>query len=353
MFESLTPEQIALIAASLGMPKLLIKLLDVIQQGTGTISEPYFIRKKAEALTDGKTYEIRKLTEQFVESQKLLPSIEYKDGQLSIPSKPENDLTLQQRYENRFEYQQIRKQLNIENVTANAVEELSNDPEVENHTNDEPIDADWTARFFETVENVSEEQMQQLWGRVLAGEVKSPGSFSLRTLEILRNLKKDEAEIFRKIGRFAFEALGKKFVAEFNNVKYKQEQNSYISFLEVMALKEIGLLYTEPLGIEYRKDSFDEPSHFIYANQVIRLFHKGTLSLDVLVFTKAGEELLKLLPIEFDLNYLEFFCKPYYPNCNEIVYSKLSSKENNIIGYDNLEVKILYKKVEEIINEAT
>ncbi|MDQ3713736.1 MAG: hypothetical protein M3388_16160 [Acidobacteriota bacterium] len=46
MFEGLTPEQIALIAASLGMPKLLIKLLDVIQQGTGTISEPYFIRKK-------------------------------------------------------------------------------------------------------------------------------------------------------------------------------------------------------------------------------------------------------------------------------------------------------------------
>jgi len=53
MFEGLTPEQIALIAASLGMPKLLIKLLDVIQQGIGTISEPYFIRKKAEALADG------------------------------------------------------------------------------------------------------------------------------------------------------------------------------------------------------------------------------------------------------------------------------------------------------------
>jgi uncharacterized repeat protein (TIGR03899 family) len=352
MFESLTPEQIALIAASLGMPKLLIKLLDVIQQGTGTISEPYFIRKKAEALTDGKTYETRKLTEQFVESQKLLPSIEYKDGQLSIPSKPENDLTLQQRYENRFEYQQIRKQLNIENVTANAVEELSNDPEVENHTNDEPIDADWTARFFETIENVSEKQMQQLWGRVLAGEVKSPGSFSLRTLEILRNLKKDEAEIFRKIGRFATESAGKTFVADFNNLQYKSEENSYITFLEILALKEIGLLYGEPLTINYEKDSLDTPSSFIYANQVIRLFHLGKISLNVLVFTKAGEELLDLLPVEFDSNYLEFFCKPYYSSCDEIVYSKLLSKEGNMINLDDIEVKTLYKKAEENNSET-
>jgi len=210
-------------------------------------------------LADGKTYEIEKLTEKFVESQKLLPSIEYKDGQLSIQSKSENDLTLQQRYKNRFDYQQTRKQLNVESVTASAVEELLNDPEIENHTNDKPVDADWTARFFETIENVSEVQMQQLWGRVLAGEVKSPGSFSLRTLEILRNLKKDEAEIFSKIGKFACESTSKSFVADFNNQKYKPEENSYISFLEVLALKEIGLLYGEPLLVEHESDSLNNP----------------------------------------------------------------------------------------------
>ena len=49
----MTPEEIALIAAAVGMPKLLIKLLDVIQQGVGTSTEPHYIRKKAEAIADG------------------------------------------------------------------------------------------------------------------------------------------------------------------------------------------------------------------------------------------------------------------------------------------------------------
>lgn len=352
MFESLTPEQIALIAASLGMPKLLIKLLDVIQQGTGTISEPYFIRKKAEALADGKSYEIKKLTEAFVESRELLPSIEYKDGQLSIPSKPENDLTLEQRYKNRFEYQQARKQLNVESVTANAVEELLNDPEVKNLTNTEPVDADWITRFFETVEDVSEEQMQNLWGKILAGEVKSPGSFSLRTLEVLRNLKKDEAEIFHKIGNLAFKDSFDIFVADFKNSKYNLKERPYVSLLELLTLIEIGLLNSESLAKNYMQMSLDTPSYFIYANQVVRLHHVGKISLNVLLFTKVGKELLKLLPLEFDPNYLDLFCKPYYSDCNEIVYSELLSESNDEIRYDDTEIKVLYKKVEENGNET-
>lgn len=75
--------------------------------------------------------------------------------------------------------------------------------------------------------------------------------------------------------------------------------------------------------------------------------------MEVLTFTKAGEELLKLLPLEFDSNYLEFFCKLYYLNCNEIVYSKLLSEEGNMVRYDDIETKTLYKKVEEVNSETT
>ncbi len=268
MFESLTPEQIALIAASLGMPKLLIKLLDVIQQGVGTISEPYFIRKKAEALADGKTYEIKKLTEEFVESQKLLPLIEYKDGQLLILKKSENDLTLQQRYKNRFEYQQARKQLNVENVTANAVEELLNDPKIENLTNDEPVDADWTGRFFETVENVSEEQMQQLWGKVLAGEVKRPKSFSLRTLELLKNISFNEAEIFMKFCNLSVQSISACFIPNFDNFKSLQSNYS-ISYSDCLLMEEIGLIQIKQNSlIIFGNLKKDEKIYLFYAKNL-------------------------------------------------------------------------------------
>ena len=35
---------------------------------------------------------------------------------------------------------------------------------------------------------MSSEELQTLWGRTLAGEIKSPGSYSLRTLDFLKNL---------------------------------------------------------------------------------------------------------------------------------------------------------------------
>ena len=41
------------------------------------------------------------------------------------------------------------------------------------------FDFDWFVRFFEASGNISNEQMQELWARVLAGEVNTPGTFFL------------------------------------------------------------------------------------------------------------------------------------------------------------------------------
>jgi hypothetical protein len=50
-----------------------------------------------------------------------------------------------------------------------ATEELKK----ENDVSDTPVDEDWIVRFFNVVEDISDEMMQQLWGRILAGEVKA------------------------------------------------------------------------------------------------------------------------------------------------------------------------------------
>ena len=64
---------------------------------------------------------------------------------------------------------------------------------------DQEVDHDWIARFFNDVQDVSSEEMHVLWGKVLAGEVERAGSTSLRTLGILRDLDKATASTF---GRF-------------------------------------------------------------------------------------------------------------------------------------------------------
>ena len=72
---------------------------------------------------------------------------------------------------------------------------------------DESPDDDWINRFFSSAQEVSSDDMQTLWGRILAGEVKQPGSYSLRTLDFLRNLTASEAKAFEELGRYALNFL--------------------------------------------------------------------------------------------------------------------------------------------------
>ena len=48
------------------------------------------------------------------------------------------------------------------------------------------------------IQDVSSEKFQLLWAKVLAGEVERPGSTSIRTLSILKNIDQATADLFRK-----------------------------------------------------------------------------------------------------------------------------------------------------------
>lgn len=88
----------------------------------------------------------------------------------------------------------FREQTRLSNVGAtvgHAAAMLEDKP-----VSDAEIDHDWTARFFNDVQDVSSEEMHELWGRILAGEVENPGSTSLRTLGVLRNLDQATAKLF-------------------------------------------------------------------------------------------------------------------------------------------------------------
>ena len=94
----------------------------------------------------------------------------------------------------RIEFQERKRQANIVAVVDHAALELEDSrvPAVE-------PDHDWTARFFGDVQDVSSEEMQVLWGRVLAGEVRKPGTTSMRTIGILKDLDATTARLFARL----------------------------------------------------------------------------------------------------------------------------------------------------------
>ena len=135
--------------------------------------------------------------------------------------------------ETRINFQEQKRTCNTRRVVEMAAETLK-DEEVDNRE----VDHDWTARFFAGVQDVTSENMQQIWAKILAGEVEEPGRTSLHTLAILKNMTQRDAELFSRASRFVF--------ADFILNKREHTKNiaGFPSLSEFLDLESYGLIKT-------------------------------------------------------------------------------------------------------------
>lgn len=128
-----------------------------------------------------------------------LPTLTFKKGKAEVDVEMYRKQQEQGFLENQtFTLYEITKLKNFINAANFAAEDMNGDDVF----CEEPIDFDWLMRFFDAVGNISNEELQKLWGKVLAGEVKNPGNFSLRTLDIVRNMTQKEAKLFNDFCRY-------------------------------------------------------------------------------------------------------------------------------------------------------
>ena len=104
---------------------------------------------------------------------------------------------LKRRALTRFIAEETKKQHNMECILAKAL------PEVTESAKPEQVEDDWVANFFDKSRLISDEDMQRLWAKLLAGEANSPGKFSKRTVGLLASMDKSDAKMFSKLCRFA------------------------------------------------------------------------------------------------------------------------------------------------------
>ena len=101
--------------------------------------------------------------------------------------------------ETRLEVAKIEKEIEEvqNNNRANILEKAQK--YTKNDTNCSDIDSVWLMNFFDECKNINDEQMQEIFASILAGEMDHPGTFSLRTLGVLKMLESKEAESFSKL----------------------------------------------------------------------------------------------------------------------------------------------------------
>ncbi|WP_426060313.1 DUF2806 domain-containing protein [Hymenobacter sp. B1770] len=191
-----------------GLSKPFVKLITTIEAGCGRLANALWLNKKD---VDNEVYRIEKTgtaeTKVLVERARAIGELttggqhlaELNIASGSIQAQLTQDsykpLTLIERGNNRVAYQNAMSQLNIEAINGFAANALENETQV----SDEPVSQTWINRFYRTGGDVSEPEIQAIWGRILAGEVKQPGSFSLRTIGFLSTLTQSEANDFQRL----------------------------------------------------------------------------------------------------------------------------------------------------------
>ncbi|UII30058.1 DUF2806 domain-containing protein [Fulvivirga ulvae] len=309
-----------------GISEPLKKLIEVISQGIGTLSNPYLIKKNAEA----RAHEIKVISEAIKGSQNNLQQIVYEHGQVSLLSLEDRTIGLDERVQQRVEFKEQKRQMNIESVTQMAAQHLDE----ENEVSKVDVDKDWTSRFFNYVEDISNEEMQGLWARILAGEVKEPKSFSLRTLQVLRNLSKEEAQTFSKVAQYAIKAGNDAFLLQGNNSEILDKYD--IGFNEMALLKELDLLHSGDLVnhslIRYEQDC---SVAYLFGEKVVVVYKKANSpqkDIPIILFTTVGKQLLKLIKSKPNFSYLQHFAE-------EVNDNGISTKYGEVLEVCGSEIK--------------
>ncbi|MBS1544478.1 MAG: DUF2806 domain-containing protein [Bacteroidetes bacterium] len=292
--------------------KAIEKLIDVVSKAIGTLYKPRAMRKEA----DAKAYEI--------ETIERAKSRAIAEGKLV-------EADTYDRIQERLLHREVRRQRNIDNVSEIAAQQLNND----NSASDEPIDEDWTSRFFNIVEDVSDGEMQELWGRILAGEVRQPKSYSLRTLELLKNLTKREAEAFTNASNYVISSWNSPFI-------YKGQVSDFLdkhglSFEERLLLTEIGLLQSDvTITRGLKQEEQDSLIYFESGRYIIKALKKANTTenrIEIFRFTKIGEELLKLMNPNPSEQYVRDFCFRLQAFGLDIEYAFIESRLNEQIQH--------------------
>ena len=103
---------------------------------------------------------------------------------------------------------------------------------------DEDVDPDFIARWRREAKVIGNEALQAVWGRLLAEEVKKPDSVSFRTLDVVKNLTRADAELFCWWAKFVV-------ASDFLPCPQKYEPKPNI-FSDISRLFECGLVTTLP-----------------------------------------------------------------------------------------------------------
>ena len=186
----------------------------------------------------------------------------------------------------------IRQQRQLDNV-ADVMSYAVQDLKLIEHVSETPVDVDWASRFFDYAKDCSDEKIKILWGKILAGETASPGTYNKRTLNVLHDIEPIEAQYFIEICPLVFDyyVIDSIFI------------NKTFSYDKMLSLMECGLFAQASSGRIYNKGTL------LTIEGKTLCLNGPVLEKDVEFYsgysmTDAGKQIFEIIQVDSNRGYL-------------------------------------------------
>lgn len=330
--------------------KLLIKLWDTLaDKGIGSLLKPWQIKREGRATMEIRRQELLELAQAEVDAfairsgrKQLLQdgslSSQRGDGEISVFHSGASENLLLSKVEEIADRNQraesIRREISLSKSVLHAEEVLSQDSQEPPSTT---ISDGWLLRWRDCAASINTEELQSLWGKVLAGELKKPGRFSLRTLEFLRNLSQEEAKAIEKVSPFVI-----------NNMIFRAGgellESEGVTFSLLLSLQELGIISgVNDNGIEVIWPSL-EHEHFLYSmvsyGRALVVKHDDsarTIKVPVYPVTALGKQIFRLGSFKANDEYLKTLGRRIKDQGFDVQIGDFHSKSGNKITLSNMQ----------------
>lgn len=211
--------------------------------------------------------------------------------------------SIEHKISERFKLKERRKISNLENILSKAIDFCLDDGPTDD------IDPDWFFSFVKMAEEIHSPPMQELWGKIFAVENSKPGSFSLNTLQLLKQITQKDALLFRRAVNFTSRQKGDpnpKLLIGYNRKKslwsFLSTNNNHklnlalygLSYPDLLALMDLGLIHHSEIESGELESAYQ--LEWRISGQTITLSPKSRgITLVYFKFTTTGAELSKLV----------------------------------------------------------
>jgi len=224
----------------------------------------------------------------------------------------DGSLSLAERAARRKQMQHERQQANLERIMSLAEEYCS----VQLPQQD--IEPDWFNQYCELVLDISNASMQQLWAKILAGELAAPGRFALKTLLTLKQMSVREAVALQHAAALSCRLRSEQAARIYFGYSRKPSlwhwltgrqlallnlSQFQLSYPQILSLIDIGILHSSE--IESGELQNGQRLHWQIQQQVLNgSVKQAGVVLQYYKYTPTGAELLPLIQCQPHQHYI-------------------------------------------------